>query len=176
MNMDTAATPPAPTPFVEVAPGVDAVPEVEREVVADMVKRALPLLVPLVVVAWLFGGPKLAASAGLAVVLVLANFVLAAALLSWGARTSPAGLMGAALGGFLLRMALLVGALLLLRDRSWVSVTPLALMVLLSHVALLVWELRRVSASLAFPGLKPVTPKKPAASVLDRSALGPRGV
>jgi len=134
-------------------------PEVEREVVADMIKRGLPLAVPVVVVAGLVGGPIMAVSTGLAVALVMINYVLAAAMLSWGARTSPAALMGAALGGFLLRMVLLVGALALLRNRSWVAITPLALTVLVSHVALLVWELRRVSASLAFPGLKPTTPK-----------------
>ncbi|MGH3851338.1 MAG: hypothetical protein ACRDRT_16890 [Pseudonocardiaceae bacterium] len=146
-------------------------PEVEREVVVDMIKRALPLLVPLVGLAWLISGPKMAASVGLAVALVLVNFLLAAAMLSWGARTSSAALMGAALGGFLLRMVLLLGALLLLRHRSWVSITPLALTLLVSHVALLVWELRRVSASLAYPGLKPVASK----SAVDRSALNPRG-
>lgn len=155
-------------------------PEVEREVVVDMIKRALPLAFPLVALAWLISGPKMAASTGLAVALVLINFLLAAAILSWGARTSPAALMGAALGGFLLRMVLLLGTLTLLRGRSWVSVTPLALTLLVSHVALLVWELRRVSASLAFPGLKPAAskdsnPQKSDPSALDRPALNPRG-
>lgn len=139
-----------------------ATPEVEREVVADMVRRGLPL-VPLVVgVSWLIWGGAGAASSGVAVGLVLINFALAAAMLSWGARTSPAMLMGAALGGFLLRMVLMAVVLVLLRDRSWISAVPLSITLLVSHVGLLVWELRRVSASLAFPGLKP-------------SALNPKG-
>lgn len=141
-------TPTTATPVTEI-------PAVEREVVVDMVRRGLPV-VPLVIAAsWLIWGAEGAASSGIAVALVFLNFALAAALLSWGARTSPALLMGAALGGFLLRMVLMAVALLLLSDRPWIAAAPLGITLLVSHVGLLVWELRRVSASLAFPGLKP---------------------
>jgi hypothetical protein len=138
------------------------IPEVEREVVTDMVRRGLPLVPVVIGLSWLIWGGAGAASSGIGVGLVLVNFALAAALLSWGARTSPAALMGAALGGFLLRMVLMAVALVLLRDRSWIATVPLGITLLLSHVGLLAWELRRVSASLAFPGLKP-------------SALNPKG-
>jgi len=147
----------APSPASDAgASPAPAVPEVEREVVVDMLRRALPLVVPALVVAWLVGGPKVAASVGLAVAIVLANFACAAGLLSWGARTSPAFLLAAALGGFLLRMGLVVGALLALRHQPWISFGPLGVTLLGSHVALLAWEARRVSATLAFPGLKPL--------------------
>lgn len=131
------------------------IPEVEREVVADMVRRGLPLVPIVVGLSWLIWGGAGAASSGIGVALVMINFALAAAMLSWGARVSPAALMGAALGGFLLRMVLMGSALVLLRDRSWIAEVPLGMTLLVSHVGLLVWELRRVSASLAFPGLKP---------------------
>lgn len=138
-------------------------PDVEREVVVDMGRRALPAMPVLVAVSWLVWGPAGAASAGVALGLVLVNFALAAAMLSWGARTSPAFLMGAALGGFLLRMILLAGALIVLRDRSWIEAAPLGIGLLVSHIGLLAWELKRVSASLAFPGLKPSAAKATAA-------------
>ena len=38
--------------------------------------------------------------------------------------------------------------------------TALAILILVTHLGLLFWELRYVSASLAFPGLKPTTDKE----------------
>jgi hypothetical protein len=40
-------------------------------------------------------------------------------------------------------------------DVSWINLKLLAVTVLLTHLGLLAWETRYVSASLAFPGLKP---------------------
>jgi CBS domain-containing protein len=44
-----------------------------------------------------------------------------------------------------------------LRDEPWIDLTALAVGVLVTHLGLLFWELRYVSASLAYPGLKPPT-------------------
>jgi hypothetical protein len=46
-------------------------------------------------------------------------------------------------------------ALFAVRDQPWVEFVPLGITVLVSHLGLLFWETRYVSASLAFPGLKP---------------------
>ena len=40
------------------------------------------------------------------------------------------------------------------------NMTALGICVLVTHLGLLFWELRYVSASLAFPGLKPTTDKE----------------
>jgi hypothetical protein len=39
--------------------------------------------------------------------------------------------------------------------QSWVNLFALCLTLIVAHLGLLVWELRYVSASLAFPGLAP---------------------
>jgi hypothetical protein len=130
-------------------------PAVEREVAFDMVRRALPVAPVLLLAAGLGWGSAGAYSAAYALVLVLLNFVLAAALLSWAAKSSLSLLMAAALGGYLLRLALITVAVLAITGQSWFRPIPLSATIVITHLGLLIWELRYVSASLAFPGLKP---------------------
>ena len=91
---------------------------------------------------------------------VLLNLGLSGAALSWAARTSLNLLMVVALGGFLLRMGVLVGVIALVRHQSWVDLPTLAFTLLLTQLGLLFWETRYVSATLAYPGLKPSTGKE----------------
>ena len=130
-------------------------PNVEHELARDMIVRVLPVLPLVVVVAWIARGGDGAASAAFGIGLVLANLVLSAVLLAWAARVSPYVLMATALGGFIVRMALVGVALYAVKDRSWVDLPVLAVTVLVTHLGMLFWETRYVSASLAFPGLKP---------------------
>jgi hypothetical protein len=132
------------------------VPDVERELAMDMVRRGLPAVPVVLVVAGLILGWSGVASAGYGMGIVAVNLVLSAISLAWAARTSPAALMAAALGGFLVRMGLVTVAILAVKDAGWVVLVPLAITVLVSQLGLLFWETRYVSASLAFPGLKPV--------------------
>lgn len=128
----------------------------EPQVALDMVKRALPFTpVPIAVCALVWGGAG-AASAAFAIALVLANFAAAAWTLAVAARINYALLMGVALFGYLLRLALIFAAVFAVKDASWVEPLALGLTLVATHLGLLVWELRYVSASLAFPGLKPV--------------------
>lgn len=136
------------------APVPDA-PAVERELAFDMLKRGVwfaPLVVIAATVIW---GTAGASSAGVAIALVLVNLVLAAMALSWAARRSLNMLMVVALGGFAVRMGLVTVVLLLVKDQPWIDLVALGVTVLLTHLGLLFWELRYVSASLAFPALKP---------------------
>lgn len=143
------------TPATSVMTARDTGPAVEREVARDLVKRGLYVVPGIVAASALLWGAAGAASAGYAVGLVLVNFVVAAALLAWAARISLGLLMGVALFGFLLRLGLVTLAVLLVRDAGWVERTPLGITLVVTHLGLLVWETRYVSASLAFPGLKP---------------------
>ncbi len=130
-------------------------PAPEREIALDMVRRgamAAPALLLIGGIGWGIGG---AASAGYAISLVLANFIIAAALLTWTARISLALMMGAALFGYVLRLAIVFAAVILVKDAGWVRMWPLGLSLVITHVGLLFWETRYISASLAFPGLKP---------------------
>jgi len=134
---------------------VEATPPVERQVVTDMARRALPVLPVVILLAWLGWGAAGAASAAYAVGLILVNFLFSALLLETAARISLALLMAAALGGFVVRLAMITAAVLLVKDQSWVELVPLSFTLILTHLGLLVWESRHVSASLAFPALKP---------------------
>ena len=137
----------------------DPGPAVEAQVAADMARRMLPVLPALVLVAGLIWGADGAISAALAVVLVLGNLALSAALLGWAARISLALLMAAALGGFALRLFLLTAVVWAVKDQPWIDITALGFTLIVTHLGLLIWETRHVSASLAYPGLKP-TPSK----------------
>lgn len=130
-------------------------PAVEQEVVRDMLKRAAFALPALVAVNAAFWGWQGAASSAFASAVVLVNFALAAALLAWTARISLGLMMGTALFGYLIRLALVGAAIMSVRDAGWAARWPLGLTLIVTHLGLLLWETRYVSASLAFPGLKP---------------------
>jgi hypothetical protein len=132
-----------------------AVPPVERQVALDMAKRGLLVAPAVVAVAWAIWGPHGGISAGVGLALAVANLLLAAILLSWAARISLVALAAAAFGGYVLRLAILTGVVFAIHGLSWVSWVPLALTLVITHLGLLIWETRYVSATLAYPGLKP---------------------
>jgi hypothetical protein len=141
----------------DVLAASDAGPAPERQVALDMVRRAVPFAPVLVLLAALPWGLAGAASAAYAIVLVVVNFLLAAWLLGAAARISYALLMAVSLFGYLMRIGLIAVAVLAVKDASWVEPMPLGLTLIVTHIGLLLWELRYVSASLAYPGLKPTT-------------------
>jgi hypothetical protein len=130
-------------------------PPVEADIAKDMLRRGLPVAPAVVVLCSIPWGVDGGISAAFAVALVLANFALSAALLTWSARISLGLLMGAALFGYLIRLGLVSGAVIAVHNMSWFSAWPLGLTLIVTHLGLLLWELKFVSASLAFPGLKP---------------------
>lgn len=132
---------------------VEGSPEVQ--IATDMVRRALPVAPVLILVCGLIWGVDGALSSGYGILLVLINFVVAASMLAYAARISPAMLMAATLGGFIVRMGLIVAAVVLVQHQSWAVMTPMLFTILITHVGLLMWETRFVSMSLAHPGLKP---------------------
>lgn len=127
----------------------------ERAVALDMARRSLPVAPLLLAVGAVGWGVDGALSAGFGLVLVVANLVLSALTLGWAARSGPTALMAAALGGFLARMVVMIVAVFAVKDQGWVETVPLGLTVVVTHLGLLLWESRYVSASLAFPALKP---------------------
>ena len=135
-------------------------PEVERELAFDMLKRGVWFAPLVLIVATMIWGPEGAASAVLAIALVSINLVLAALGLSWAAKRSLNHLMVVSLVGFAVRMGLVTAVLFAVRDAAWVNMVALGVCVIVTHLGLLFWELRYVSLSLAFPGLKPTTDKE----------------
>jgi hypothetical protein len=94
------------------APPSAAVP-VEAIMARHMISRAVFLVLPAVGLGWLLAGREgaLAATLGLAVVVI--NFYLAGKVLSLAIRHSLTMYHAAALVGFVLRMALIAGTMLL---------------------------------------------------------------
>ncbi len=130
-------------------------PQVERQVAWDLVRHgllALPVALLAGFVGWQVDG---LASVGYAAALVLANFWVSAVLLDWAGRISLGFLMGMSLGSFVLRIGAIAAAVWLVRDQPWVEPLPLGLTLIVAHLGLLLWETRYISASMAFPGLKP---------------------
>jgi hypothetical protein len=130
-------------------------PATEVEVSTDLVKRGLivaPLLVAVSAVIW--GGDG-AWSALYGIALVLANFAVAAALIAVTIRISLTLMLAAVLFGYLIRLALIFIAVYAVRDAGWISPPALGATIIATHLGLLVWELKYLALSLAYPGLKP---------------------
>jgi len=130
-----------------------AAPEVE--ISRDMIRRGLivaPVLIAICGVIWGMDGVW---SAAYGVAIILINFAIAAGLIAFTARISLGLMMGAILFGYLVRLGLVLLAFVLVKDAGWISRPALGLTVIVTHLGLLVWELKYVAASLAFPGLKP---------------------
>jgi hypothetical protein len=145
-----------PTPRVAAAgPAAPGAPAYESQVAADLARRAA-IVAPVVVVALgLARGADGAASAIVALLLVAANFLLAARLIGWAAGKSIGVVYGTVMGGYVLRLGALLGIVVGLERVPWIDIPVLVITIAVAHLALLVWEMRYVSLSLAAPGLKP---------------------
>jgi hypothetical protein len=140
--------------------GADRAPELD--VARDLARRALwlaPLAVVVGAVGWGWEG---AASSLYALGLVAVNFLLAAFAMAWAARISLAVLMITVMTSYLVRLGLLVAATLAVVNSGWFQPLPFGVTLIATHLALLLWETRYVSATLAFPGLKPHPVRAPA--------------
>ncbi len=137
---------------------------VELQVSSDMVKRGLIAAPVLVLAGYLIWGSDGAWSTAYAIALVLFNFLLSALLITWSARISLVALMATTMFGYLLRLGILFVAVYAVKDTAWISPPAVGAAIIVTHLGLLVWELRYVSISLAYPGLKPNTPSSSPAS------------
>lgn len=130
-------------------------PAPEVGVSKDMIKRGLmvgPVLIAICGVIWGLHG---ALSSAYAIAIVLVNFALAAALVATTARISLGLMMGAVLFGYLIRLGLIFLAVFLVKDVGWISLPALGATIIVTHLGLLLWEMKFVALSLAHPGLKP---------------------
>ena len=133
-------------------------PAPEVSVSLDMVRRGLiaaPVLIAVCGVSW--GGDG-AFSSAYAIGLVLVNFGLSAAIIALTGRISLAVMMGGVLFGYMFRLGLIFVAVYAVKDAGWISLPALGASIIVTHLGLLVWELKYVAISLAHPGLKPARP------------------
>lgn len=130
-------------------------PSPEVAVSRDIIRRGLfvaPVLIAICGAIWGLDG---ALSSAYGVVIVLVNFALAAGLIGLTARISLGLMMGAVLFGYLIRLGLIFLAVFLVKDAGWISLPALGATIIVTHLGLLVWEMKYVAMSLAHPGLKP---------------------
>lgn len=144
-------------------PQADDGPAVELELVRDMAKHALWITPAALLVSFLVWGVPGMLSTGLALVIVVANFVMAAWMNARAAKISFALLGGVAMFGFILRLSVVFVAFWLTKGSDWMRVVPFGLTIVITHLGLLFWEMKYVSATLAFPGLKPKPSTTPSA-------------
>jgi hypothetical protein len=127
----------------------------EADIARDLVKRAIWVAPALLVLSALAWGVDGALSAGVGIGIVMANFTLSAAMLTWAGRISVGFVLGVSMFGYVFRLGLITAVVLLIKDFAWVELVPLGLTLIITHLGLLLWETKYVSASLAYPGLKP---------------------
>ena len=145
MNFD------APPP----SPAADGVERIERDIAVDLAKKAA-IVTPIVVIGLgVWRGPDAALGAFLALALVVVNFFASAAILGWTAKHAPHALAGAAMLSFLGRLVIITIIGAGIKQLDVVDFPVFAITLIVSYLALLFWELRSISLTLAYPGLKP---------------------
>ena len=130
-------------------------PAPEVGVTKDMVRRGLIVAPLLIAVCGFIWGLDGAFSSAYGIGIVLLNFALSATLVAVTARISLGLMMGAVLFGYLIRLGLIFLAVFLVKDAGWISLPALGATIIVTHLGLLIWEMKYVALSLAHPGLKP---------------------
>jgi hypothetical protein len=117
-----------------------------------MVRRALLAgtlaLLPAAGAGWLAAGSDGAWSAGLGIAVVVLNFAAHGLSLAWAAGISIPAVHAVALGGFVVRMGVIVAMLFLLDRTAFFSPVIFGLAAVSGTLALLVYEARLVAAGL----------------------------
>lgn len=135
---------------------MDPIPTVERDIGLDLVRRAALVAPAILLLAYVWRGVDGLAGAAVALGLVACNFLAGALTLAWASKRGPVVLGAVAVGGFLVRMLVVVGVIVLVEP--YVDLVCLAIVLLVTHLGLLFWETRSLSISLAAPGLRPALP------------------
>lgn len=128
----------------------------ERDIARDLVKHGLVVAPFAVGLGALLRGRAGAVGVAAAIGVVLLNYLIAGTAQSWAAaKDSPGLLGGTVLVSLILRFVVVVVALSLLRNRTFLDFATFGIAIVVSHLGLLAWEAKSVQLSLAFPGLKP---------------------
>ncbi|MBI2170250.1 MAG: hypothetical protein HYU28_12250 [Actinobacteria bacterium] len=142
-------TPGVASHAVQASPRAVGPPDVEVGIARSIARHGLVAAPAFVLAALVWRGLDGAWSAGLGLALVVANVVAAARLARWAARISPGALYAATLGGYVARLAVITGFVLLVRH--WVDVVALGISIVVAQLTLLAWEVRSVSQSPPVP-------------------------
>lgn len=136
--------------------------EPERE----LIRRIAPFALPAAAVAFglgsLVAGPDAGASAAIGIAVVTMNFVMHAWSLSWAAAISPTLLYAVGMGGFFVRLVIVLALIALLRQLDWFSTVAFIAALVPATIALLGVEMKLLSGRMqadlwTFPSPSPST-------------------
>jgi hypothetical protein len=134
---------------------VDPIPAVERDIAFDLARRSLFVAPVALLAGALVAGVDGLISVAIAIAIVALNFIASAFAVGWAAKVSPQAIGMASALSYVVRLGVIFLALFLLKDQSWIDLKVLGFSLVATHLALLLWETKHVSLSLASPGLKP---------------------
>jgi hypothetical protein len=114
--------------------------DVELRLARNTVARAIYVAPVMIALFWLTAGWTGAWSAGIGVIVVVANFLLAGAVLSISARISLAAYHAAALIGFFLRLGLLTVTMLLIANYAPIDRLAFGITAVVTYLVLIAIE------------------------------------
>ena len=117
----------------------------ERELIRRISPFALPAAVAAFALGTLLDGTDAGWSAAIAIAVVYLNFVAHGASLALAGSISPSVLYAVGLGGFLVRLGVIVAVIALLQQTDWFSIVAFIAALVPSTVALLVVEMKLLS-------------------------------
>jgi hypothetical protein len=117
----------------------------ERELIRRISPFALPVAIAAFALGTLLDGTDAGWSAAIAIAVVYLNFVAHGSSLALAATVSPTVLYAVGLGGFLVRLGVIVAVIALLQQTDWFSIVAFIVALVPSTVALLVVEMKLLS-------------------------------
>jgi cytochrome c biogenesis factor len=117
----------------------------ERELIRRISPFALPVAAAAFVIGTLVVGTDAGWSAAIAIVVVFLNFVAHGSSLALAATISPTVLYAVGLGGFLVRLGIIVAVIAVLQQTEWFSILAFIAALIPATVALLVVEMQLLS-------------------------------
>jgi len=117
----------------------------ERELIRRISPFALPVAVAAFALGTLLDGTDAGWSAAIAIAVVYLNFVAHGSSLALAATISPTVLYAVGLGGFLVRLGVILAVIALLQQTDWFSIVAFIVALVPSTVALLVVEMKLLS-------------------------------
>jgi len=117
----------------------------ERELIRRISPFALPVAIAAFALGILLDGTDAGWSAAIAIAVVYLNFVAHGSSLALAATVSPTVLYAVGLGGFLVRLGVIVAVIALLQQTDWFSIVAFIVALVPSTVALLVVEMKLLS-------------------------------
>ena len=116
---------------------------------SELIRRIAPFAVPVAIVAFAIGtmvdGTDAGWSAAIAVAVVTLNFMAHGWSIALAAQISPVILFGVGIGGFVVRLGVIVAVIALLQQTDWFSIGAFIAALVPCTVALLVVEMKMIA-------------------------------